>query len=328
MTQDVLSTAFFDKEYEFAQAPTDAGPSASQINVMLINFSLGDHQQMIQSLTYHRRSKTIPINILTRQQAYSADIIVANIRQTHAEKAIQLFRRLHPDTPMLLIGDVTRADHTAHPLIITDIDVTSNSLERQIRRLFAQTRSIKSLSQQKPLPVRQAPFGRVLVIDDSALVRKQMSRYLNKRQFECVTASSAEEALFAAHSEHFDIIFLDVVMPKINGFRTCQALRKMKDYAGTPIIMLTADDTSANRIHAMMSGCTRFETKPLRSSRLNTILQESIPAYDTRVSNTAQTSHQTTSPVAPVPSEETQEFMDALSFITMKPMAATDLGLG
>ena len=330
MTQDVLSTAFFDKEYTHSLAAFEANslaspmtspttsPETTCIGVLLLNFSLGDKQQLMQALTYQSqqfKTQRLPgqsmkianstarhsnIKILDRSGAYNADVIVANIRQTHAEKALQLFRRLHPDTPMLLIGDADRVDHRQHPLVITDIDPTSNSLERRIRKLFdkaqAQQLALESEATRHPCtetnsskvehrqtnvvavnkPTQQ---GHILVVDDSVSVRQQMQHYLNKRGFNCTTAGNAEEALYAAHEQTYDLVFLDIIMPKINGFRTCQALRKLPQYKNTPVIMLTAEDSSVNRIHAMMSGCNRYTLKPLRSKNLEALLMEFFPDF-------------------------------------------------
>ena len=319
MTQDVLSTAFFDKEYAQLNSPalpdkqTAVLPTVNSIGVLLLNFSLGDKQQLIQALTYqnqqhqpaylpgqstkkiHHAANNLTIKVLAHSEAYNADVIVANIRQTHAEKALQLFRRLHPDTPMLLIGNIDRPDHRQHPLVITDIDPTSNSLERRIRKLFdkAQAQQLVLHSEATLYPIQKTnqqstndlkkpadQQGHILVIDDSASVRRQMQHYFHKRGFRCTTAGHAEEALYAAHEQVFDLVFLDIVMPKINGFRTCQALRKLPGYKATPIIMLTADDSSVNRIHAMMSGCSRYTLKPLRSKNLEALLMEFFPDFE------------------------------------------------
>ncbi|MCH9696520.1 MAG: response regulator [Gammaproteobacteria bacterium] len=106
---------------------------------------------------------------------------------------------------------------------------------------------------------------RILIVDDSMLIHKALEIELDKAPFNSDRnfALSGEECLQQVSENQFDIIFLDVMMPGIDGFETCSQIRKLAQYKKTPIIMLSAKTSPLDEVKGVMAGCTTYLTKPI-----------------------------------------------------------------
>ncbi len=102
--------------------------------------------------------------------------------------------------------------------------------------------------------------GTILVVDDEASIRRILQTRLEMIGYSVVTASDGEEALLAFRQETPDLIVLDVMMPKLDGYGVCQELRKQSD---VPIIMLTALGDVADRITGLELGADDYMAKPI-----------------------------------------------------------------
>jgi two-component system cell cycle response regulator len=105
--------------------------------------------------------------------------------------------------------------------------------------------------------------GKILVVDDVATNRILLKVKLASACYDVVQASSGEEAIQLAHSERPDLILLDIVMPGLDGFAVCDALKSDSATADTPIIIVSSRDDEAGRIRALSSGADDFLTKPI-----------------------------------------------------------------
>jgi two-component system cell cycle response regulator len=116
-------------------------------------------------------------------------------------------------------------------------------------------------------PLVPAPGGyRALVVDDSAAIQKSLELHLaTLPQIAAVDfADSGESALAKAESGRYDLIFLDVMMPGIDGYETCAQLRKSPHYKKTPIIMVSGKTSPLDEVKGVMAGCTTYLTKPVQ----------------------------------------------------------------
>lgn len=114
----------------------------------------------------------------------------------------------------------------------------------------------------------------VLVVDDSALMRKAIAQELGKvsTPLGIDFAESGEQALAKASKRHYDFMFLDVMMPGIDGYETCGQIRKVDAYKKTPIIMLSAKTSPMDEVKGIMSGCTNYITKPIESDEFQNMV--------------------------------------------------------
>lgn len=111
---------------------------------------------------------------------------------------------------------------------------------------------------------------RVLLVDDSATTLMMEKMILRQEDFDLVTASNGEEAIERAERERPDLILLDVVMPRKNGFEVCRALRQTPGLSSVPIILVTTRSEPESLEAGYLSGCTDFVMKPINSLELLT----------------------------------------------------------
>jgi len=109
---------------------------------------------------------------------------------------------------------------------------------------------------------------KILLVDDSRTVLLMHQLLLADRGYELLTARDGEEGLEKALSTRPDLIFLDVLMPGMDGFETCQALRAHETTRDIPIIMVTTSGEPQNIQRGFDSGCTDYITKPFNDNEL------------------------------------------------------------
>ncbi len=109
---------------------------------------------------------------------------------------------------------------------------------------------------------------KVLVVDDSKTALFIESTMLRGGSYELVTAGDGEEAVKRAVAERPDLILMDVMMPKMDGFAACRALRGLPETHDTPIVMVTTRGEESNMEVGFASGCTDYVTKPINGAEL------------------------------------------------------------
>ncbi|HEY7982547.1 MAG TPA: response regulator [Ktedonobacterales bacterium] len=123
----------------------------------------------------------------------------------------------------------------------------------------------------------------VLVVDDSPTVRKIVQLTLQRERIRVVTAGDGLSALAAVSDEEPDLILLDIMLPRMDGYNICQVIRKNLAYRDMPIIMLSGKDGLFDKMRGKLAGSTEYITKPFDSMELVTIVKrhlESVPARD------------------------------------------------
>src|SRR5712691_7041358 len=114
---------------------------------------------------------------------------------------------------------------------------------------------------------------KILIVDDSATILMMERMILSKGPYELVTANNGEEAVAKAESERPDLILMDVVMPKMNGFEAVRHIRQSSAVGSTPIIMVTTRGEMENVENGFSSGCNDYVTKPINGPELMTKLK-------------------------------------------------------
>ena len=124
---------------------------------------------------------------------------------------------------------------------------------------------------------------KVLVVDDEKLIVKGIRFSLEQDGMEVTCAYDGEEALQLAKEQSFDIILLDVMLPKLNGFEVCQQIR---DFSNVPIIMLTAKGDDMDKILGLDYGADNYMTKPFNilevKARIKAILRRLSKTEDAK----------------------------------------------
>ncbi|MEN6434985.1 MAG: response regulator transcription factor [Anaerolineaceae bacterium] len=106
---------------------------------------------------------------------------------------------------------------------------------------------------------------KILVVDDEATLIETLSFQLKNQGYEVITAADGETALVQARKSKPDLIILDIMLPKLDGFEICRILRKEMN---TPILMLTARDDEIDRVVGLEVGADDYLTKPFSMREL------------------------------------------------------------
>ena len=112
----------------------------------------------------------------------------------------------------------------------------------------------------------------VMVIDDSKTIRRTAEALLKKEGYQVITATDGFEALSMIVDHKPDLIFMDIMMPRLDGYQTCALIKQHKVFRQTPVIMLSSKDGLFDRAHGRVVGSDHYITKPFtREDLLNAI---------------------------------------------------------
>lgn len=122
------------------------------------------------------------------------------------------------------------------------------------------------------------PAARVLVIDDSPTIRRSAGSALRDAGLQVDTAEDGFTALARIADQRPDLILLDVVMPRLDGYQTCSLLRRHPAFATVPVIMLSGKDSVFDRVRGRLAGSDLYLTKPFTAESLLAAVRQHLPA--------------------------------------------------
>ncbi len=102
----------------------------------------------------------------------------------------------------------------------------------------------------------------ILIVDDDPYIQRALSFVLRREGFEVETSSDGQDALRKAKELKPKVIFLDIMIPKMNGFDTCKAIKSESELKDTYIIMLTAKGQEVDKERGLREGANEYMTKP------------------------------------------------------------------
>lgn len=106
-------------------------------------------------------------------------------------------------------------------------------------------------------------LNRIMVVDDDLASQELLAELLLARKFEVVTASDGVEAIEMFERERPDLVLLDVMMPRLDGFKTCERIKSSPEGRLTPVVLVTALSAGEDRIRGLEVGADGFLTKPV-----------------------------------------------------------------
>jgi twitching motility two-component system response regulator PilG len=189
------------------------------------------------------------------------------------------------------------------PTVMVTKERLSESLPHYIRRPFVATRVLSALDQitirelsapkqriigeeSKPVIAKKAapipktnpestePTHTALVVDDSKPVRKQIELELKLFGIRVEMAESGEQAFALLNDKNYDMVFLDVVLPGVDGYQICKAIKKDKLKKKTPVIMLTGKSSPFDRVKGTLAGCDTYLTKPVKQTAFQKVVKK------------------------------------------------------
>jgi twitching motility two-component system response regulator PilG len=134
------------------------------------------------------------------------------------------------------------------------------------------------LEQAPPSPEFDGESGRavtrVLVIDDSNTIRRSAEIFLKQGGCEVVLAEDGFDALAKVSDHRPDLIFCDILMPRLDGYQTCAIIKRNPQFASVPVIMLSSKDGLFDKARGRMVGSEDYLTKPFTKDQLLQAVQQ------------------------------------------------------
>ena len=118
---------------------------------------------------------------------------------------------------------------------------------------------------------------KILVIDDSKTIRRTAETLLAREGCEVFTAIDGFDALAKIADHHPDIIFVDIMMPRLDGYQTCSLIKNNQIFRNTPVIMLSSKDGLFDRARGRLVGSEQYLTKPFTKDELLGAIQSHVP---------------------------------------------------
>ena len=115
---------------------------------------------------------------------------------------------------------------------------------------------------------------RILIVDDSATIRRSAESMLAAEGYDVVTAENGFEALSKVARHNPDLIFVDIMMPRLDGYQTCAIIKNNTQYRSTPVVMLTSKDGLFDQARGRVVGSDLYLTKPFTKEELLAAVQQ------------------------------------------------------
>jgi twitching motility two-component system response regulator PilG len=115
---------------------------------------------------------------------------------------------------------------------------------------------------------------KVMVIDDSNTIRRTAELFLRQSGCEVFLAEDGFDALSKIATHHPDVIFVDIMMPRLDGYQTCSLIKRNPRFSATPVIMLSSKDGLFDRARGRMVGSDQYLTKPFTQDALLVAVNE------------------------------------------------------
>ena len=129
-----------------------------------------------------------------------------------------------------------------------------------------------------PAAAPALPAVRVLVIDDSNTIRRSAEIFLRQGGHEVVLAEDGFDALAKVNDHTPDLIFCDILMPRLDGYQTCAIIKRNTKFTGVPVIMLSSKDGVFDKARGRMVGSEDYLTKPFTKEQLLRAVAQYHPA--------------------------------------------------
>jgi twitching motility two-component system response regulator PilG len=177
--------------------------------------------------------------------------------------------------PLTLVRVITTLDEvTINVLKVTLVTIDDHQIIDEVTRSL-----LEGVIQACQLDVNAY---RALVVDDALAVRKAMEIQLGIFGMRVDFAETGEEALEYVNKQNYDIIFLDLMLPGIDGYKVCKMIKADKMTKNIPIILLTSKSGYFNKLRGILAGASVYLTKPLQQEQLKTVIQQVLPQKQIR----------------------------------------------
>jgi twitching motility two-component system response regulator PilG len=123
-------------------------------------------------------------------------------------------------------------------------------------------------TRKKESDMTEASKVKVMIVDDSNTIRRSAELFLKQVGYTVILVENGFEALTSVFDTRPDIIFVDIMMPRLDGYQTCQLIKKNDDFKDVPIVMLSSKDGLFDKARGRIVGSNEYLTKPFSKEGL------------------------------------------------------------
>lgn len=252
---------------------TEHTSSSKELAVLMSSVRASDAKTLMRIFAISK-GRTLSYRLVEPRAGAQCDILILEFGATGSPEALQAAVQSCGAAATCEIADPHQAARGSHTLIrpLTATRVLG-ALDRIGRTLTPRTDAGNG-ARHAPMDAtppggqraQQTRHARALVVDDSQLVRTQVGKALKRYGIEAEFAEGGQTALELVARSPFDIIFLDLVMPGMDGYKVCKAIKHDKTRRHLPVVMLTSRSSPIDKIKAKLCGCDSYLTKPVSLS--------------------------------------------------------------
>ena len=155
---------------------------------------------------------------------------------------------------------------------VEDTDTKTTSQNNSSYKTELSKQELETFIGNNPIKNDDQNRRNVLIVDDSLPVRKALDMKLRLMNYKVHHASSGREAIYSLQNNRFDFIFLDVVMPGIDGYEVCKLIKRNRSTKNIPVVMLTSRSSPFDKVKGKLAGCDSYLTKPVEHEKFEKVV--------------------------------------------------------
>ena len=258
-------------------------PSSKELQLGV--FGLSEYElRVLRTISILSKNRPRTYVLQDSDSSAAADFAVVDCDDPQALKNWHAFQASNPLVPTVLVGKAPESESTGfqidRPIMATRLLAVLDQMHLSKEQpAFAQAKapdtepaSPSSIPQEPPAEPGEA-VSRALVVDDSLPIRRQLELELQNFVGEVDLAVDGEQAIKLLSAKRYDIVFLDVVLPGMDGYQICRKIKQAKSTKNTPVIMLTGKTSPFDRVRGKLAGCDTYLTKPVDQVKFNKEVQ-------------------------------------------------------
>ena len=250
----------------------------SQRPIAIAVFGMSEHElRILRTICLFSRDRARTYELSSVDAPQKPDFAIVNGDDPDALAVWNSFKSTNPMLPVVSVGNGPApgwgVQHITRPLIATRLLPLLDQVDlSQERPAFLQPdeASAGPAAPAAPQQVTQdraaqpkRPELAALVVDDSFPIREQIKLELQPLVGQVDLAETGERAMELITGRLYDIVFLDVVLPGMDGYQICRTIKRDKRTKGTAVIMLTGKSSPFDRVKGKLAGCDTYLTKPV-----------------------------------------------------------------
>lgn len=222
------------------------------------NSEQADSQLLIEAVTSYT-------DVVAKENNIKASfcLCLANCNLNKVKEALELLNeaaRANPDSKFLS----------------NQLNILINKVATRLNRYENSANDTARQAMPRPQDKGERSTKKILVVDDSPTTRKVVVLTLKQKGYAIVEAQDGLEALSKIDEERPDLILLDIILPKMDGYRILSIIKENKDLRDTPVVMLTSKDGIINKMKGKLAGSAAYLTKPFEPKELIETVQKHI----------------------------------------------------